>query len=82
MLKQTQDQQQERRLDDAECEFWDKLTMAQKFAVSSLNQFGYQLAFVRGQDDDRLAVLLCDEKAATIDAEGTVNISPLITIRH
>ncbi len=60
---------------------WDKLTLSQKFAASSLAQFGYDLAFIRNSNEGGLAVLLCDDNAATVSNEGDINTSPNITIR-
>lgn len=61
---------------------WDKLSLAQKFAASSLTQFGYDIAFIRNsQASGSLAILLCDGNAATINDEGEINTSPNITIR-
>ena len=60
---------------------WDKLSLAQKFAASSLTQFGYDIAFIRNSQSGSLAILLCDGNAATISDEGEINTSPDITIR-
>ena len=60
---------------------WDKLSLAQKFAASSLTQFGYDLAFIRGSVDGGLAILVCNGNTATISGEGEINTSPKITIR-
>lgn len=60
---------------------WDKLSLAQKFAASSLTQFGYDLAFIRTSTVGSLAVLLCDKNPATITDEGEINTSPEIIIR-
>ena len=60
---------------------WDKLTLAQKFAASSLSQFGYNLAFLRCSRDGNLAILLCNQEAATITAEGDIDTKPQIIIR-
>lgn len=60
---------------------WDKLSLAQKFAASSLTQFGYDIAFIRNSQSGSLAILLCDGNAATITDEGEINTSPDITIR-
>ena len=60
---------------------WDKLSLAQKFATSSLTQFGYDLAFIRSSKAGNIAILLCGNKAATITTEGEINTSPSITIR-
>jgi len=60
---------------------WDKLSLAQKFAASSLTQFGYDLAFIRNSTNGSVAVLLCNGNAATISNEGDIDTSPNITIR-
>ena len=60
---------------------WNKLSLAQKFAASSLTQFGYDLTYIRNSNAGCLAILLCDDNAATISSEGEVNTSPDIVIR-
>lgn len=60
---------------------WDKLTLAQKFAASSLTQFGYDLAFIRSSSTGSLAILLCDGNAATIFDDGQIDTAPNIYIR-
>lgn len=60
---------------------WDKLTLAQKFAASSLNQFGYDLSFIRNSKVGCLAILICEGKAATVTSDGEIDTSPQITIR-
>ncbi len=61
---------------------WDKLTLAQKFAASSLNQFGYDLAFVRNSEIGCMAILLSNQNSiATVMSDGDINTSPNINIR-
>lgn len=60
---------------------WDKLSLAQKFAASSMTQFGYDLSFIRNSNNGSLAILQCNGKAATINDEGEVNSTPNIVIR-
>lgn len=60
---------------------WDKLSLAQKFATSSLTQFGYDLAFIRNSNAGSLAVLLRDGNAATITNDGEIDTSPNISVR-
>lgn len=60
---------------------WDKLSLAQKFAASSLTQFGYDLAYVREQQGGSTAILLCDNNTATISSDGEINTAPAIHIR-
>ncbi len=60
---------------------WHKLSLAQKFAASSLTQFGYDLTYIRNSQTGNLAILLCNGNAATISLEGEIDTSPDIVIR-
>ncbi|MFB0979858.1 MAG: hypothetical protein QMC62_02930 [Alteromonadaceae bacterium] len=60
---------------------WDRLSLAQKFAASSMTQFGYDLSFIRNSKKGSLAILQCNGKTATINDEGEVNSTPDIIIR-
>ena len=60
---------------------WNKLSLAQKFAASSLTQFGYDLTYIRNSSVGNLAILLCNDNAATISSEGEIDTSPNIIIR-
>ena len=62
-------------------DLWDRLSLSQKFSTSSLNQFGYDLAFIRIQNKKSMAILLCGSSVATISNEGDINTSPDIVIR-
>ncbi len=61
--------------------WWNKLTLAQKFSASSLGKFGYELTFVRKENDQSLAVLQCSGGVAVISEDGEIDTSPTITIR-
>ena len=60
---------------------WNKLSLAQKFAASSLTQFGYDLTYIRNNNAGGIAILLCNDNAATISNEGEIDTSPDIVIR-
>jgi len=60
---------------------WNQLTTPQQFASSSLNNFGYDLAYIRDCHLSPMAILLCDNKVAVINADGDINTNPNITIR-
>ena len=70
-----------RQYTQEEVSLWDKLSLAQKFAASSMTQFGYDLSFIRNNNSGSLAILQCNGKAATINDEGEVNSTPDIIIR-
>lgn len=63
-------------------ELWDKLNLSQQFSVCSLGQFGYMLSYVRQINDRCLAILTLDDKVATINEEGLINVTPNISLRH
>lgn len=63
-------------------DLWDKLNLSQQFAVCSLGQFGYMLTYVRQINDKALAILTLDDKVATINEEGLINVTPNISLRH
>jgi len=72
----------ERRVNvEEQSTLWDKLSLAQKFAASSLTQFGYDLAYVREQQGGSTAILLCDNNTATISSDGEINTAPSIQLR-
>ncbi|OUR84819.1 hypothetical protein A9Q75_01050 [Colwellia psychrerythraea] len=60
---------------------WENLTLAQKFAASSLAQFGYKLNFIRDFHDTHMAVLSCNDNIAVISKGGEINTHPKIKIR-
>ena len=60
---------------------WEKLNLSQKYSVSCLGQFGYILMYVRYLDEKTLAILKSDNKIATINELGVINISPGIVCR-
>jgi hypothetical protein len=62
-------------------DLWEELTLAQKFAASSLTQFGYKLNFIRDSYDTHVAVLSCNENIAIISKGGEINTHPNIEIR-
>ena len=65
----------------AQSELWDRLSLSQKFSTSSLNQFGYDLAFIRQGVKGSSAILLCGSSIATVSVEGDVDTNPSIAIR-
>ena len=61
---------------------WDQLTLAQQFSLSSLGQFGYTLSFTRNVYSKVIAVLHLNDKTATINEEGVINITSGLDVRH
>jgi hypothetical protein len=62
-------------------DLWQHLTLAQKFAASSLTQFGYELIFIRDFYEEHMAVLSRDDSAVIISKSGEINTHPKIKMR-
>ena len=60
---------------------WDKLNLSQQYAVCSLGQFGYILTFVRAIGDHTLAILKQNDKIATINEAGIINVNAATACR-
>jgi len=60
---------------------WEQLNFSQQFSACSLSQFGYILTYVRYLNGSTLAILKLDNKIATINVAGDINISPGINCR-
>jgi len=63
-------------------EHYEKLSFAQKFGASRLTQYGYHLKFVRGNTTNKIAIFVCEERIATVDLSGEIDLSPKIKIRN
>lgn len=62
-------------------EWWQRLSMDQKFGVYQLSKFGFELAFIRNLASGPLAVLRRNRDYATVDQKGDVDLQPQIKIR-
>lgn len=73
----------ERRVqnDDDVSILWGRLSLAQKFAASSLAQFGYDLAYIRNNNAGSIAILLSSGNIATISIEGLIDTAPMLSMR-
>jgi hypothetical protein len=60
---------------------WDILSLAQKFSVSSLGKFGYELSYVRNEQKRNLAILICNSKIAVVTEDGDINITTNLKVR-
>ncbi|MEX1221255.1 MAG: hypothetical protein WEA82_03970 [Idiomarina sp.] len=80
--EQAQLQQFERRrVELTTHQWWERLSMEQKFGVYQLQKFGYELAFIRNQEDGPIAVVKRDAELATVDKNGDVNLTPDLQLR-
>ncbi|MGQ4277335.1 hypothetical protein ACQ5ES_09840 [Pseudidiomarina sp. E22-M8] len=63
-------------------QWWECLSMDQKFGVYQLSKFGFELAFIRNLPDaGPLAVVRRDRDYATVNQSGEVNLTPELIIR-
>ncbi|PHR66649.1 hypothetical protein [Pseudidiomarina marina] len=70
-----------RRIALNQSEWWDRLSMDQKFGVYQLQKFGFDLAFIRNTEDGPLAVVRRGSEFASVNHEGDVDLSPDIVLR-
>jgi hypothetical protein len=60
---------------------YDKLSLAQKFSVSKLSQFGYDLLYVRKESYGLIAILKSRSTFVTVCHLGEINTTPNILMR-
>ncbi|WDE00804.1 hypothetical protein [Thalassomonas actiniarum] len=76
-------QEKERRhLSPKKHQLWSQLNVSQQASVSSLYNYGYELAFIRISSEGKLAVMILNGSPIVIDDEGTINPHPEIQIRQ
>ncbi|KGJ94855.1 hypothetical protein GAB14E_2089 [Colwellia psychrerythraea] len=63
-------------------EWWNHLNYAQKFSVSSLYKFGYEINFVRMIDHNSIVIMSLNVKIVTVDKDGLIDSQPDILIRR
>jgi len=73
--------QERRQAERDKSTLWNKLSISQKFSATSLTQFGYELSFIRNNNSDPLAVLICNNSVATVNVDGDIDSSPDIIVR-
>ena len=61
---------------------WDRLNTTQKFAATSLTQFGYELTCIRKSEAGSIAILICGENVASINNDGDIDTTSKIVIRE
>lgn len=75
------EQFERRRIELSTHQWWERLSMEQKFGVYQLQKFGYELAFIRNQDAGPIAVVKREQELATVDKNGDVDLTPPIQLR-
>lgn len=74
---------QERRLNGKDIySYWDTLNDEQKFAVTELQCYGYELLFVRGITQQPLAILAHGDQLASVDCLGQIDTAPQLRLRN
>lgn len=63
-------------------DWWQRLSMDQKFGVYQLSKFGFELAFIRNLASGPLAVVRRNRDYATVNHSGDVDLTPAIQIRN
>jgi hypothetical protein len=81
-IKDSQLNEFDRRVDSLKnSEHYEKLSFAQKFGASRLTQYGYHLKFIRRSTTNTIAIFVCEERIATVDLIGEIDLSPKIRLR-
>ena len=72
-----------RQYSPEQSELWSRLNLSQQFSAGSLSQYGYTLTFIRHlKPNENLIIMLSQNKVATINSEGEIDINSNITIRY
>lgn len=61
---------------------WTQLSIAQQASVSSMHNYGYELSFIRSENQETNAVMILGDAIIMIDEEGSINTLPNIDIRN
>lgn len=79
--KMNVDQENRRHACPSTHTLWAQLSIAQQASVSSMYNYGYELSFIRTEDNEMNVVMLLNEAAIVIDEEGSIDTHPNIHIR-
>lgn len=63
-------------------DWWDLLNYAQKFSVSSLYKFGYEINFIRRVEHKSIVVMSLNGSTVTVDEDGLIDSHPDIKVRR
>ncbi len=66
---------------DVTSTLWARLSLAQKFAASSLSQFGYDLAYIRHSHHGNIAILQCNGEYRNHFYRSEIDTSANIKLR-
>ena len=61
---------------------WKQLSVTQQASVSSMYSYGYELSFIRTENEVKYVVMLLNEAVIVIDEEGSIDTQPSIHIRN
>lgn len=82
ILEEQTDNEYDRRVASLKnSEHYEKLSFAQKFGASRLIQYGYHLKFIRESTPNKIAIFICEERIATVDLAGEIDLCPKLKIR-
>lgn len=61
--------------------YYQRLSLAQKVSASQLNQFGFELQFIRGKGLNSTAIFTCEDNNLSINYLGEIDNTSPITLR-
>ncbi|RHW77169.1 hypothetical protein [Colwellia sp. RSH04] len=62
--------------------WWNDLNYAQKLSATSLFNYGYNIEFIRKEDDTTIVVMTLDNTTVTINQDGLIDTHPDIKKRR
>lgn len=81
-IKHSTTTQEERRYScPSKHAMWAQLSVTQQSAVSSMYNYGYNLAFIRTESEQQSVVMQLNEAVVLIDGDGNIDTQPNIDKR-
>ncbi len=81
-LKNTVDRYNKRSKNIEKFEWWNQLNYAQKFSVTSLFQFGYDIDFIRTTESHSVVIMSLNDANVTVNQDGLIDTQPNIQVRR
>jgi len=75
------DFQERRHSSMSQVALWNCLSIPQKLGANNLSKFGYELAFVRKEMEDKTAIMLNGSSVALVNDSGEIDTNPEIVVR-
>ncbi|PKG80874.1 hypothetical protein CXF85_22490 [Colwellia sp. 75C3] len=81
-LEQLHQLHERRHAYSSDISLYERLSLAQKVSACHLQQFGFELKFIRGKQLNCLAIFICNKLSVTVDVYGEINSFPHSTLEE